>query len=58
MAAEQKTRRGREKPGKEGAAPVEAGEPSYAADKLPHGLRAAIPPGVRRGLRKAVGRER
>ena len=26
--------------------------------EIPHGLRAAIPPGVRRGLRKALGRER
>jgi hypothetical protein len=28
------------------------------ADKIPHGVRAAIPPGVRRGVRKALGRER
>jgi hypothetical protein len=28
------------------------------ADKIPHGVRAAIPPGVRRGIRKALGRER
>jgi hypothetical protein len=35
-----------------------AEEPHDFADKIPHGLRAAIPPGVRRGLRKALGRER
>jgi hypothetical protein len=28
------------------------------ADRIPHGLRAIIPPGVRRGVRKALGRER
>ena len=28
------------------------------ADRIPHGLRAAVPPGVRRGIRKALGRER
>ncbi len=27
-------------------------------DRVPHGLRAAVPPGVRRGLRRALGRER
>jgi len=60
VAAEQKTRRGREKPGKEGGAdaPVDSADPAYVADRIPHGLRAAIPPGVRRGLRRAVGRER
>ena len=39
-------------------APAAAEEPRDLADKIPHGLRAAIPPGVRRGLRKALGRER
>lgn len=63
VAAEQKTRRGRDKgegpagdPGPAG--PGGSADPAYVADKIPHGLRAAIPPGVRRGLRKAVGRER
>jgi hypothetical protein len=28
------------------------------SDRIPHGVRAAIPPGVRRGLRKVIGRER
>lgn len=60
VAAEQKTRRGRDKgegpAGEPGA--KDAADPAYVADRIPHGLRAAIPPGVRRGLRKAVGRER
>lgn len=60
VAAEQKTRRGRDKgEGPAGApGPRDTADPAYVADKIPHGLRAAIPPGVRRGLRKAVGRER
>lgn len=28
------------------------------ADKVPHGVRAMVPPGARRGLRKAFGKER
>ena len=28
------------------------------ADRVPHDVRAAIPPSVRRGVRKALGRER
>jgi hypothetical protein len=31
---------------------------SGLADRIPHDLRAKIPPGVRRGLRKALGRSR
>ena len=61
VAAEQRTRRGRDKSerrGGQGPAPDAPAEASYAADKIPHGLRAAVPPGVRRGLRKALGRER
>lgn len=62
VAAEQKTRRGRDKgegpAGEPGPGGRDAADPAYVADKIPHGLRAAIPPGVRRGLRKAVGRER
>jgi hypothetical protein len=62
VAAEQKTRRGRDKgegpAGEPGPGGRDTADPAYVADKIPHGLRAAIPPGVRRGLRKAVGRER
>lgn len=44
------------KPGKPAkAAPT---EPSYAADKLPHGLRAMVPPKMRASLRRAVGKQR
>ena len=32
--------------------------PHSLADRLPHDVRAAIPPSVRRGVRKALGRER
>lgn len=32
--------------------------PGGLADRVPHGIRAAIPPSVRRGLRKALGRSR
>ena len=32
--------------------------PASGVDKIPHGVRAAIPPGVRRGLRRMAGRER
>lgn len=28
------------------------------ADRIPHGVRAAVPPSVRRGVRRALGRER
>lgn len=38
--------------------PAPAPDSGFAADKVPHGLRAAVPPSVRRGLRKLVGRER
>ena len=33
-------------------------EPRTLADRVPHDVRAAIPPSVRRGVRKALGRER
>ena len=33
-------------------------ESSGLADKIPHDVRAKIPPSVRRGVRKALGRER
>ncbi|CAN5159229.1 hypothetical protein BH09ACT12_BH09ACT12_29650 [soil metagenome] len=32
--------------------------PEHTADKIPHGLRSAVPPSLRRGLRKLLGRER
>ena len=50
VAAEQRTKR-----------QVRAGgppRPASAADRVPHGVRRMIPPKVRRGLRKMVGRER
>jgi hypothetical protein len=49
VAAEQRTKRQQR-----GA----AAEPRSGADRIPHGVRAAIPPGVRRGLRKMAGKER
>jgi hypothetical protein len=58
VATEHRLRR---RPG-QGAAgapkPAPAPDSGFAADKVPHGLRAAVPPSVRRGLRKLVGRER
>jgi hypothetical protein len=56
VAAEQRVRRELK-----GRGPAPAAEPvarESLADKIPHGVRAAIPPGVRRGVRKALGRER
>jgi hypothetical protein len=50
VAAEQRIKRQR------GLVP--AGESPRGADRIPHGVRAAIPPSVRRGLRKVAGRER
>ena len=49
--------------GRPAAGPAGPGDPAPAeaprgADRLPHGLRAAVPPSVRRGLRKVAGRER
>ncbi len=41
-----------------GASATAAPTPEHAADKIPHGLRAAVPASVRRGLRTLVGRER
>ncbi|MDO9457475.1 sulfotransferase family protein [Nocardioides sp.] len=43
--------------GRPAPAPEPPAEPR-GADRLPHGLRAAVPPSVRRGLRKVAGRER
>jgi hypothetical protein len=52
VAAEQRLKR----QGK-GGPPAGPGE-RRGADLLPHGVRAAVPPSVRRGLRKTFGRER
>ncbi len=60
VAAEQQTRRqlkggpGAPGPGAGPAAPA----PGFAADKLPHGLRAMVPPKARQALRRAVGKQR
>ncbi|GCD89727.1 sulfotransferase family protein [Nocardioides sp. LS1] len=53
VAAEQRVR----KQGK-GAPRPAAPAPSSLVDKVPHDLRAKIPPSVRRGVRKALGRSR
>ncbi|MCW2766544.1 MAG: hypothetical protein JWO11_2503 [Nocardioides sp.] len=61
VAAEQRTKKavkGGPGPAAEPSGPATAASPEFVADKLPHGLRAAIPPSVRRGLRRAVGRSR
>jgi hypothetical protein len=57
VAAEQRMKRELKGSGNR-PAPTAVEEPRALADKIPHGLRAAIPPGVRRGVRKALGRER
>ncbi len=56
VATEQRLKRpaGARAQGKAAPAPA----PEHAADKIPHGLRAAVPPSVRRGLRSLLGRER
>ena len=45
---------------REGYADGAAGRPPLArgADRIPHGVRALVPASARRGLRKAIGRER
>jgi len=57
VAAEQALRRQRPKPAA-GGAPAGPPPSDFAADRLPHGLRAMVPPKVRRGLRKMAGKER
>ena len=52
VAAEQRLKR----QGKAG--PPAGPEDRRGADRIPHGVRAAVPPSVRRGLRKVAGRER
>ena len=66
VAAEHRVRRAAQRPGQgsgagaarpaPSAAPDHA--PDHAADRIPHGLRAAVPAPVRRGLRRLAGRER
>jgi hypothetical protein len=51
VAAEQRTKR-------QGRPGPPAPEERRGADRLPHGVRAAVPPSVRRGLRRTFGRER
>ncbi|MFN8195553.1 MAG: sulfotransferase family protein [Nocardioidaceae bacterium] len=38
--------------------PAAVDEGRGVVDRIPHGVRAAIPPGLRRGLRRALGRSR
>lgn len=52
VAAEQRLKR----QGRGG--PPAVPEERRAADRIPHGVRAAVPPSVRKGLRKVAGRER
>ena len=56
VAAEQRTRKAL----KQGphAPPGAAPRPGSLVDRVPHDLRAKIPPSVRRGLRRALGRQR
>jgi hypothetical protein len=56
VAAEQRLKRERRGPAASADEPRDAS--TDWADRIPHGVRAAIPPGVRRGLRKALGRTR
>ena len=44
--------------GARAAADTEPPEATGLADRIPHDVRAKIPPSVRRGVRKALGRER
>jgi hypothetical protein len=55
VAAEQRTRR-QGTGGGGGGGP--AAQPPRGVDRVPHGVRAMVPPKVRRGLRKMAGRER
>jgi hypothetical protein len=46
-------------PGQPAKPPAPAGPPAArGAERIPHGVRAAIPPSVRRGLRRVAGRTR
>ena len=53
VAAEQRTRKQARGANRSDAAPA-----ASLADRVPHGVRALVPPSVRRGLRKALGRSR
>jgi hypothetical protein len=55
VAAEQRVKR---EVGGHGTGQAAKSEPRDLADRIPHRLRAAIPSGVRRGVRKALGRSR
>lgn len=60
--AEQRTKRQlkeRGGPGGPGGTGAPGGpEATFTADRVPHRVRALVPPGVRRGLRRVAGRER
>jgi len=58
VAAEQQTRRAVKGGGAGKPAPGPAPDAPRAADKLPHGLRAMVPPKARRALRRMAGRAR
>ena len=62
VAAETRARRGPQRPGPRGPGAGSASSRSAtverSADKIPHGLRAAVPAPLRRGLRRLAGRER
>jgi hypothetical protein len=53
VAAEQRTKRQAR-----GGGGGPAAQPPRGVDRVPHGVRAMVPPKVRRGLRKMAGRER
>jgi len=55
VAAEQRTKKAAKGGGTKRPEPEPA---EFAADKVPHGLRAVVPPKVRRGLRRVAGRQR
>lgn len=60
IAARRQARGPKKGPGP-GPAPVKAAPPTPGqsrVDKIPHGVRAMVPASARRGLRKALGRER
>jgi hypothetical protein len=50
--------RGQAGPAGQPGPPAPAPDEPRGVERLPHGVRAAIPPSVRRGLRKMAGRER
>jgi hypothetical protein len=58
VAAEQQTRRALKGGGAGKPGPGPAPDAPRAADKLPHGLRAMVPPKARRAMRRMAGRAR